>query len=47
MLRIKALHDTVQEQAARLEGQAGELRNLNRTLEERVRDQVSQAISSR
>src|SRR5262249_44574221 len=36
MLRIKALHDTVQEQAARLEGQAGELRDLNRTLEERV-----------
>ena len=42
MLRIKALHDTVQEQAARLEGQAGELRDLNRTLEERVRDQVGQ-----
>ena len=42
MLRIKALHDTVQEQAVRLEGQAGELRDLNRTLEERVRDQVGQ-----
>jgi len=42
MLRIKALHDTVQEQAARLEGQAGELLGLNRTLEDRVRDQVGQ-----
>ena len=42
MLRIKALHDTVQEQAATLEGQAGELRGLNQTLEERVRDQVGQ-----
>src|SRR5262245_41567721 len=42
MLRIKALHDTVQEQAARLEAQAAELRTFNRTLEERVRDQVSQ-----
>jgi len=42
MLRIKALHDTVQEQAARLEAQAGELLALNGTLEERVRDQVSQ-----
>jgi len=42
MLRIKALHDTVQEQAARLEAQAGELRVFNRTLEERVQDQVGQ-----
>ena len=42
MLRIKALHDTVQEQAVRLEGQAGKLRGLNQTLEERVRDQVGQ-----
>jgi adenylate cyclase len=42
MLRIKALHDTVQEQAVRLEGQAGELRGLNQTLEERVREQVGQ-----
>ena len=42
MLRIKALHDTVQEQAVRLEGQAGELLSLNRTLEDRVRDQVGQ-----
>src|SRR5262249_1796045 len=36
MLRIKALHDTVQEQAARLEVQAGDLLALNRTLEDRV-----------
>ena len=42
MLRIKALHDTVQAQAATLEGQAGELRGLNQTLEERVREQVGQ-----
>jgi adenylate cyclase len=42
MLRIKALHDTVQEQAARLEGQAAELLAFNRTLEERVQDQVGQ-----
>jgi class 3 adenylate cyclase len=42
MLRMKALHDTVQEQAARLETQSGELRALNRTLEDRVTDQVGQ-----
>ena len=42
MLRIKALHDTVQAQAATLEGQAGELRGLNQTLEKRVREQVGQ-----
>jgi class 3 adenylate cyclase/CheY-like chemotaxis protein len=42
MLRIKGLHDTVQEQASRLEGQAGELKALNQTLEERVTDQVGQ-----
>ncbi|HEV8532688.1 MAG TPA: response regulator [Methylomirabilota bacterium] len=42
MLRIKALHDTVQEQAAHLESQAGELSVLNRTLEDRVTDQVRQ-----
>ena len=42
MLRIKALHDTVQEQAARLEGHAGELKALNQTLEDRVADQVGQ-----
>src|SRR5262245_57840799 len=33
MLRIKALHDTVEEQRTRLGKQAGELADLNRTLE--------------
>jgi adenylate cyclase len=42
MLRIKALHDTVQEQAARLEGQTAELAGFNRTLEQRVQEQVDQ-----
>ena len=42
MLRIKALHDTVQEQAARLETQSAQLSEWNRTLERRVQDQVTQ-----
>jgi class 3 adenylate cyclase len=42
MLRIKALHDTVQTQAGRLEAQAGELAEWNRSLETRVREQVDQ-----
>jgi adenylate cyclase len=42
MLRIKALHDTVQTQARRLEEQATELAALNRTLEERVAAQVDE-----
>jgi len=42
MLRIKALHDTVQEQAARLETQTAELAGFNRTLEQRVEEQVTQ-----
>src|SRR5271169_1265526 len=42
MLRIKALHDTVQEQAFRLEAQAGELAMWNRTLEERVAAQLDE-----
>ena len=42
MLRIKALHDTVQEQAARLETQTAELAGFNRTLEQRVQEQVAQ-----
>ncbi len=42
MLRIKALHDTVQDQAARLQGQAGQLAEWNRTLEQRVQEQVEQ-----
>jgi len=42
MLRIKALHDTVQAQAARLEAQASELAAFNRSLEERVAAQVAE-----
>jgi adenylate cyclase len=42
MLRIKALHDTVQAQAQRLEEQAAELAGWNKTLEERVAAQVSE-----
>lgn len=42
MLRIKGLHDTVREQAARLEEQAAALATLNRTLEERVAAQVEE-----
>jgi DNA-binding response OmpR family regulator len=41
MLRIKALHDTAQEQAARLEAQAEQLAGWNRTLEQRVTDQLT------
>jgi adenylate cyclase len=42
MLRIKALHDTVQDQAKRLEGQAAELAGWNRRLEERVAEQLGE-----
>ena len=42
MLRIKALHDTVQEQATRLEAQSAELAEWNKTLEQRVQDQVTE-----
>jgi adenylate cyclase len=42
MLRIKALHDTVQAQAQRLEEQAVELAAWNKTLEERVAGQVGE-----
>src|SRR5580704_3211994 len=42
MLRIKALHDTVQTQARRLEEQAGELAIWNKTLEERVAAQIGE-----
>jgi class 3 adenylate cyclase len=42
MLRIKALHDTVREQAQRLELQAAELASWNQTLEARVAAQVSE-----
>jgi adenylate cyclase len=40
MLRIKALHDTVEEQRAHLSTQAAELAELNHTLEARVEEQV-------
>src|SRR6201993_374986 len=42
MLRIKTLHDTVQDQAKRLEDQAAELASWNRTLEERVAAQLGE-----
>jgi len=42
MLRIKALHDTVQAQSQRLEEQAGELAAWNKTLEDRVAAQVGE-----
>jgi adenylate cyclase len=42
MLRIKALHDTVQAQAVRLEGQALQLADWNRTLEQRVAEQLAE-----
>ncbi|HEV8718040.1 MAG TPA: response regulator [Candidatus Binatia bacterium] len=42
MLRIKALHDTVQEQAARLEAQSTQLAEWNRTLEQRVAEQLAE-----
>jgi class 3 adenylate cyclase/CheY-like chemotaxis protein len=42
MLRIKALHDQVQQQTARLEAQTAELAQWNRELQRRVADQVEQ-----
>jgi adenylate cyclase len=42
MLRIKGLHDTVQEQARRLEDQAAELALWNRDLEARVHSQLGE-----
>jgi class 3 adenylate cyclase len=42
MLRIKGLHDTVHEQARRLEDQAGELAMWNQELESRVQAQLGQ-----
>jgi DNA-binding response OmpR family regulator len=41
MLRMKALYDQVQEQAARLEAQTVQLSEWNRTLEQRVQDEVA------
>ncbi len=42
MLRIKALYETVQEQATHLEAQSTQLAEWNRTLEERVTAQVDE-----
>jgi len=42
MLRIKALHDTVLEQATRLEEQSAQLAEWNRTLEGKVAEQVAE-----
>jgi class 3 adenylate cyclase len=42
MLRIKALHDTVHAQTARLEAQSAQLAEWNRTLEQRVAEQVAE-----
>lgn len=42
MLRIKGLHDTVQAQATRLELQASQLTEWNRTLELRVAEQLAE-----
>ena len=42
MLRIKDLHDRVQEQAARLEEQSAQLEEWNRTLEQRVAEQLAE-----
>ena len=42
MLRIKALHDTVQAQAQRLEEQATELAGWNKSLEQRVAAQLGE-----
>src|SRR4029078_3378159 len=42
MLRSKGLHDTVQEQATRLEAQSAELASWNRELETRVEAQLGE-----
>ena len=42
ILRIKALHDTVLEQSARLEAQAAQLTEWNQTLERRVAEQLGE-----
>ncbi len=42
MLRIKALHDTVRGQAARLQEQTEKLADWNQTLERRVADQLAE-----
>ncbi len=42
MLRIKALHDTVREQTARLEAQSAQLAEWNQTLEQKVEEQLAE-----
>jgi class 3 adenylate cyclase len=42
MLRIKALHDTVQEQTVQLAAQASQLAEWNQTLERRVQEQLAE-----
>jgi class 3 adenylate cyclase len=42
LLRIKQLHDTVHDQAATLQQQAGQLTELNASLEQRVADQTAE-----
>jgi class 3 adenylate cyclase len=42
ILRIKDLHDTVQEQATQLQAQTAQLAEWNRTLEQRVAEQVAE-----
>jgi class 3 adenylate cyclase/CheY-like chemotaxis protein len=42
MLRVKALHDTVQAQTAQLEAQAARLAEWNVTLQQRVEEQLAQ-----
>ena len=42
MLRIKNLHDTVRDQAARLEEQSAQLAEWNRTLEQKVAEQLAE-----
>ncbi|HEY7675891.1 MAG TPA: response regulator [Candidatus Methylomirabilis sp.] len=42
MLRIKGLHDTVREQATRLEAQSAQLAEWNQKLEERVAQQLAE-----
>src|SRR5262245_53571911 len=42
MLRIKILHDTVEEQAARLKAQSAELEEWNGRLERRVAEQIAE-----
>ncbi len=42
MLRIKQMHDTIQEQTARLEAQSAQLAEWNQTLEHRVAQQLAE-----